>query len=60
MSIACADMKTFHCSLLGDPVRSCGASFRDINKAKSTDMIFAPVISDLRPAEGTGAIKKHC
>ena len=36
-----------------------GAGFGDVNKAKSPGLIFAAVISDLRPAQGTGAIKKH-
>jgi hypothetical protein len=52
-------MKTFHRSLLGNSLWGYGAGFGDVNKAKSPGLIFAAVISDLRPAQGTGAIKKH-
>jgi hypothetical protein len=58
-SIACADMKSFHRSLWGDPLWCCGAGFRDINKAKSASLIPAAIISDLGPTQQTGAIKKH-
>ena len=43
-------MKSFHCPLLGDPLRSCSTDFRDIDKAKRTDLIFGPIISNLRAA----------
>jgi len=39
--------------------RLVGAGFRDIGKTKSTGLIFAAIISDLRLTQGTGSVKIH-
>jgi hypothetical protein len=57
--VACANMETLHCSLLGNSFRQYGAGIRDVDKTKSTDLIFPTITPDLCPTEWAGTIKEN-
>jgi hypothetical protein len=50
---AWANMESFHRLLSGNSFRSYGATCGDVDKTKRIDLVFAAIISDLRPTKGT-------